>query len=202
MSKMAQYQIQPRHRFPNLRPDGTKQCVWCGKSLQGRRQRWCSRECVDDYTLHTDWNSIRRHVRERDLGVCAICGIDTYAEKEKWRGLALARREGRGLPSKPYAIPMGVLMLADDELREAMVRHGWPRNTDRDWWEADHIIPQEQGGEDHPRNLRTLCVPCHKAVSAMQAAERAKRKRQNDHEQLSLKAQRSQFDADHTSDGR
>jgi len=161
-----------QERYPNERPDGTRQCVWCGKAVEGRRIRWCSAACVVDYQLNHDWGEIRRFVRKRDCGVCAICGIDTVVEKTKWHELGLDRFRKRGLPQRTIGIAFSVLFITDRELQEIIQRHGWPKNADRDWWEADHIVSRHDGGVDHPDNLRTLCVPCHKAITALQARER------------------------------
>jgi 5-methylcytosine-specific restriction protein A len=38
----------------------------------------------------------------------------------------------------------------------------------RSWYQADHIVARAEGGRDHPDNLRTLCVACHKARTAEQ----------------------------------
>jgi len=144
-------------RYPNIRDDGTKQCVWCGDALKGRRQRWCSDDCVSDYQLNHDWGVIRAFVRNRDKGVCAICKIKTFAEKARWKKLRTK--------------------FTWELFRELLIKHGWPAGTHRDWWEADHIVSRHDGGSDHPCNLRTLCVPCHKAVTALQGRER-KRERE------------------------
>ena len=31
--------------------------------------------------------------------------------------------------------------------------------------EVHHIVPRERGGSDHPSNLKTLCVVCHRAYT-------------------------------------
>jgi 5-methylcytosine-specific restriction protein A len=36
--------------------------------------------------------------------------------------------------------------------------------------EVDHILAVKEGGTDDPRNLRLLCEPCHKGVTAKQRA--------------------------------
>lgn len=43
-------------------------------------------------------------------------------------------------------------------------------------WELDHRIPLIDGGSKDLQNLQTLCVPCHKAKTAREAGERARRR--------------------------
>ena len=33
------------------------------------------------------------------------------------------------------------------------------------WWEADHILAVVEGGDSNLDNVRTLCIPCHRAVT-------------------------------------
>lgn len=42
------------------------------------------------------------------------------------------------------------------------------------WWEADHIVPVVEGGDSNLENIRTLCIPCHRAVTK-ELRERRKR---------------------------
>lgn len=45
-------------------------------------------------------------------------------------------------------------------------------------WEMDHIVPVVEGGHNCGlENYRTLCIPCHKRVSAELAARRARERR-------------------------
>lgn len=39
--------------------------------------------------------------------------------------------------------------------------------------EVDHVVPLWAGGSDDDANLEGLCVPCHRAKSAREAADRA-----------------------------
>ena len=39
--------------------------------------------------------------------------------------------------------------------------------------EVDHIVPLWQGGPDDESNYQGLCIPCHAAKTAQEAAERA-----------------------------
>ena len=75
----------------------------------------------------------------RDHGVCALCGLDTEALRKDKRKLDYAAR----------------------------------RRFEKDWggrrhlWDADHIVPvAEGGGECDLSNMRTLCLRCHRAVTA------------------------------------
>lgn len=50
--------------------------------------------------------------------------------------------------------------------RKGLVRLGGP---------VDHIIPLWEGGTDADSNKELLCVPCHDAKTALEAARRAQR---------------------------
>lgn len=50
----------------------------------------------------------------------------------------------------------------------------WPQSYT---WEADHVVPLIDGGSFGLDNLQTLCVDCHKAKTAKEAAERAVRRK-------------------------
>jgi hypothetical protein len=57
--------------------------------------------------------------------------------------------------------------------REARVPYG------RDAWDVDHITPVSDGGDFFAwENLRVLCCPCHKKVTAEFATLRAERRRE------------------------
>lgn len=144
--------------------NGTLLCVWCGSPLSGRQQRWCGEDCVALYKAEFDWQLIRAGVAERDNGICAMCGIDTFALKDelraKWtdweyRTTRFKELEAQGWKRLDYLI---------------MCRN--------DLWDCDHIVPIVDGGHrTDPANLRTLCIPCHAKVTAESARERAKRRR-------------------------
>lgn len=54
-------------------------CCVCLTEVSGRRQTFCSDDCVLRYKLATGNSSwVRAAVRKRDKGVCALCGLDTY----------------------------------------------------------------------------------------------------------------------------
>lgn len=147
-------------------PQGRRMCCWCGVEVPKGRLTWCSQKCVTAYQLENDWGLIRQHVEGRDAGVCLFCGCDT----EKMRRVAgFANLSGR--------------------VRWSPAQYAWRRGPGQDWlaslgftasrslWDADHIHARADGGRDHPDNLRTLCVPCHKVRTARQAADRAAARR-------------------------
>jgi 5-methylcytosine-specific restriction endonuclease McrA len=108
-------------------------------------------------------------VQDRDGCVCQACGVNAR-EAQKWwsrirrarKALKLNRDAGSGV--------------RDNVMEEALSRLGWPVMK-QEFWEADHIIARAEGGPDHPDNLRTLCVPCHKARTAEQRRQWAEQKR-------------------------
>lgn len=90
-----------------------------------------------------------KFIRKRDRGICAICGLDCEALKKRAR-----------------------ILVGKDRLA-LMDEHGIPHHRSR-FWDIDHIVPVVEGGGDSgPENLRTVCIKCHKKVTAELAAKRA-----------------------------
>lgn len=93
--------------------------------------------------MRTDPGYLREKTFARDRGVCAGCGIDTAAEL-----LHLKRSRGAA------------------RIR-ALARWGLKRLDRRSLWDADHVLPvAEGGGACDLENIRTLCLLCHKRVTA------------------------------------
>lgn len=63
-----------------------------------------------------------------------------------------------------------------ERMREirALQSEGVIHRRRKSWWEADHILPVVEGGDSNLENMRTLCIPCHRNVTA---ALRERRKR-------------------------
>ena len=153
------------HRRPEIRfsdaPRGT--CRWCGEQILYERgpklgaidlRRRWHPACVDAYN-RSDPREARRLVRRRDRGVCADCGLDTNALRRRHRGRGSTRK-----------------------LRELGFK------ARKSLWELDHIVPLIDGGGHELTNLQTLCTPCHKRKTAVEARTRLDARRQSEAEAL------------------
>jgi hypothetical protein len=139
-------------------PNGRVLCRWCTNEVPQGRRTFCGQPCIDEWTIRTNPGVAARKVEERDKGVCAICKLDTAALK----------REFRALPHG-YANRMG--WLRERGLPQALISR-------RRWFDVDHIVPViEGGGSCGLENLRTLCLTCHRVVTAALAARRAQARR-------------------------
>ena len=120
-------------------------CRWCDLEILAKRRRtFCSDYCVHQHRLRTDPGYLRDQVFARDRGICALCGADTVA-------IFAALRRARG---KARAAGLSFYGMASITARRSL-------------WDADHILPvAEGGGQCDLDNLRTLCVPCHREVTA------------------------------------
>ena len=123
--------------------NGRPLCRWCNLEIPPRRFTFCSDFCVHEWRLRTDAGYLRDNVFARDRGVCAICRVDAvaaYAELRRSRGT--------------HRIKL-------------LARWGLKKISRRSLWDADHILAvAEGGGECDLDNLRTLCLVCHRRVTA------------------------------------
>ncbi len=132
-------------------------CRWCALEVPKGRRTFCSGDCVHQWRLRTSPAYLRDAVLKRDKGVCARCTVDTLAA---YRLLRRARGERR-------AELLGIWGLRSFERKSL--------------WDADHIVPvAEGGGECDLENLRTLCVHCHRVVTAELRARLARRRGANE----------------------
>ena len=134
-----------RNTAAELGPYGRPLCRWCRMEiLAARRRSFCSAYCVHQWRLRSDPGYLRDQVLLRDRGVCALCATDTLAAFRSLQRSRGARRE------------------------EALAMWGLSSmGTRRSLWDADHITAvAEGGGQCALENLRTLCLPCHREVTA------------------------------------
>lgn len=147
--------------FPLKRDElGRALCRFCQRLVTPPRRSWCSKDCVDAFLIQAS-GGFRAAVFERDRGVCAGCGLDTELLRR------ILRHAIRSLATQG-----GYRWCYEKQVRQTL---GLPDCDSR--WEADHIIPLIEGGENSLQNGRTLCVPCHKAETRQLARRRAQRRR-------------------------
>lgn len=150
--------------------NGKPLCRWCEKPVAPPRVSWCSKKCVDEYLARSQWPVMRDRIIARDV-VCQVCGSIAW---DKRLGAVLRIRIAyQGDELSGWAIE-------STNWREGAQRRRRVLNVEElvegafcrvePMWEVDHIIAVNDGGTDEPSNLRLLCVPCHKLVTADQRA--------------------------------
>jgi 5-methylcytosine-specific restriction enzyme A len=124
-------------------PDGRNLCRWCNLEVPKGRSTFCSAWCVEEWRLRSDPGYLREKVLERDGGVCASCGVDCLLAGRQLKRLRGAAR------------------------LKALLHWGLRAGSRKSLWDADHIVPVvEGGGECDLQNIRTLCLKCHRTVTA------------------------------------
>ncbi len=122
---------------------GRALCRWCALEVPKGRRTFCSEWCVHEWKLRTDPSYLRDRVHARDKGICAVCQADTLSA---WLRIKKARGERK---------------------LKFLSEWGLTRMTRASLWDADHITPvAEGGGECDLSNIRTLCLKCHRTVTA------------------------------------
>jgi 5-methylcytosine-specific restriction enzyme A len=165
-------------RSKELGPNGRLLCRNCGVEVPKGRRTFCGDACVSEWCMRSDVRAQRQAVLDRDHGICAICGRDCIAIEER---LTAIRSE-----AYRYGSDSKVKLEAWTRARRI---HGWRvllgLGTEGSLWQADHIKPVVEGGgpeahqtrEEILANLRTVCIPCHKAETRALAARRAAERR-------------------------
>ena len=140
-----------------LTANGFPSCRWCKGDVLPPKRTFCCANCVHEHRLRTRTAYMRDCVYRRDRGICVQCKTDTKSQARQ--------------------------VIANPAVREAL---NVPRNrrvSMRKWggnmWDMDHVhAVVDGGGVCGLENMRTLCIACHKAVTAAQrTAAAAKRRR-------------------------
>jgi 5-methylcytosine-specific restriction protein A len=128
-------------------PNGRNLCRWCNLEVPKGRVTFCSAWCVEEWRLRSDPGYIREKVLERDRGICSSCGVDCLHAERQLKRL-------RGAARLKVLLDWGFGAGSSAVSRKTL-------------WDADHIVPVvEGGGECDLGNIRTLCLKCHRAVTA------------------------------------
>ena len=159
-------------------------CTWCGEPVPRGRRTWCSQACIDHFRECWDPEYIRRRAYKRDRGVCCLCGHDT----KYWLRYRGRMKSGYGYRDDllsghrdqkyPYAERVN-RRSRKNHRRFQRYRAAWHKTlVHLMHWEADHIVPVIRGGAMlGMKNIRTVCVRCHQALTARLAGERAAERR-------------------------
>ena len=106
--------------------------------------------CAAAFATAARQQSARRLLFERDLGVCAQCGLDAHGLFKRLQALPTEGERLQLLMSSSF-------WTLTDRLRRMLTA---PKEGD--FWEADHVVAvADGGGESSLDNFQTLCVPCH-----------------------------------------
>lgn len=137
-------------------PNGRNLCRQCGSEVPPGKLTFCGNICVHDWKMQTSPSYVREAVKERDGGICSVCGLD--CEKARRVALAWYYHQAGGLFLDRY-IPNYFYQIIKDL---------WgATNLFQSFWHADHIVPViEGGGLCGLDNYRTLCLKCHRAETA------------------------------------
>jgi 5-methylcytosine-specific restriction endonuclease McrA len=177
-------------RFDGQRgPNGFSLCRQCGDECDNKRQTYCSPACVAQWKLER-WPTVqRRHVWERDGGVCRSCGFNVkrFERRARWisdrlgaRSFNISRLHGPAWTREFNAIKRNGARLERCVVR-VVARYRFKAHR-ANWlphfWEMDHCVPLAEGGTNELENLRVLCVPCHRAETKALAGRLAQRRKQ------------------------
>lgn len=172
-------------------PNGRALCRQCQTEVPVGRRTFCSQPCIDLWMVRTGSGMVK-FIKKRDKGICALCGLDCEALKKKLRDLGKPpsvpdfKYESGDYSDEFTLTEAGKLRwrahsdakqeaykMAREAVREFKEMHGIPQHRSR-FWDIDHIVPVIQGGGSiGPEGLRSLCLKCHKRVTAELAAKRA-----------------------------
>ena len=138
--------------------------------LDSKADLFCSARCASLDKQATSASELRRLLYARERGVCRACRWDASGCA---RRIAVMRsrsaRRKHVLASNPAFGARG-----NARALEQLVRTAWEGHA----WHFDHVVAvYEGGGECTVDNGQTLCVLCHKARTAAQAAARADARR-------------------------
>ena len=140
--------------------EGYRCCRYCSGSVKPPKRTFCSADCVHQYRLRSSGSYLRQQVYLRDRGVCAICGQDT---KELAKQLSLLNTTD----------PARDLLLQQNNIHKT--RKIKARKNGGGLWDADHILPvRDGGGVCGLENIRTLCIKCHKIITATGSSKSAR----------------------------
>jgi 5-methylcytosine-specific restriction protein A len=144
-------------------PNGFRLCRLCKTETTYKRATLCSEACRERWAIMTSPGYARQLVYQRDQGICALCGVDTIMLLGMIEGPKKAYHSAHPWPRWQDMPPGSFVRRIGYNAHPLLYTLGRTESL----WDADHIVPVvEGGGECDLDNLRTLCLWCHKRVTA------------------------------------
>jgi hypothetical protein len=175
------------HTLKNKAPEANSKkdhrgscCTTTPMIFTSKRDLFCSLDCYDKASLCSNGTYARRKLRDIEKGVCQMCGLDCVKLVVALRAVKVPPGKDREAAMKERSDILSrysekFLLRGFKVVRERLLTQPIEGNA----WQADHILAVfEGGGCSGLGNLRTLCVCCHKEVTAQQAKARAQGKRE------------------------
>jgi 5-methylcytosine-specific restriction protein A len=163
-------------------PHGFNLCRWCRTEVMPPRRTFCSMPCIHEWKLRNQPEYTKHCVKERDHGVCKLCGVDTVILHQELKKLWSAYQKDcaeyldLSIPSETRRHNMSKIMEAFEEKCLKPVAISWSRFQGKRIWDVDHVLEVAAGGGSAGLdNLQTLCVKCHKAKTKKFLTERSKK---------------------------
>ncbi|XP_066431242.1 DNA annealing helicase and endonuclease ZRANB3 isoform X2 [Eleutherodactylus coqui] len=152
---------------------GNPLCLYCqGSCPQVAATAWdnrfCSRQCHEEFLIRSSQSYMRAKVFETERGVCQQCCLNAHELFLSVRDAPVSQRKGLLEGTWMAQLPL-------QQLNE-LIRNP----SEGDFWQADHIRPvYSGGGQCALDNLQTLCTVCHRERTACQAKERSRSKKRS-----------------------
>ena len=136
--------------------------------------------------------ALRNAVFQRDLGICAMCHLDCDSLENEWQDAYhrdqklhecnICRAISPSSPCPECGAKTTTMATVNRwRFRQTLSEHGFANAETYNGgtlWQADHITAVIEGGAGQGiGNIRTLCLPCHDAVTGELAGQRARRRR-------------------------
>jgi 5-methylcytosine-specific restriction endonuclease McrA len=164
-------------RFDDRRKLRPGECRWCAGEIEDadRRLRYCGPACRANRSVYYLWAVTRDYVFWRDQGRCVLCGMDCGKVERLVRAISSIEKPGAWAAERwasgEVPRPLHSWWRSETAFEVAKLI-GWKKHESA-LWEVDHILPRESGGGNEAKNLRLLCQPCHRNVTAEYAGLRA-----------------------------
>lgn len=159
--------------------DGRRLCRWCDQPVPPPKMTFCSAECIHEWKLRSQPSYLRTFVEERDHGICALCGIDTFELQKHLRALykSVVGADGRAWYRSKTLWPVSFGPVVKEAARFRLSVPQLFRLLERRHpYDIDHTVPLIEKGGHGMDNVRSLCLGCHSGESAKLAKRRSAKK--------------------------